>query len=231
MQDRSFDLPRYLSGLPMFRGLGAAELARLAAGSRTCRLRRGDSVFRVGQPCAELHITVTGQVKVFALSSAGQEKVIALAGPGVSFAEASVFTGEPYGVGAEALADTLLLIIGKAAVLAEIARDPNFALRMLAGVSRRIDALMDDVEAYALHSGLQRVISYLLHHLGGAQRDAMTISLPASKATIASRLSVSPEYFSRKLHELESAGLIGIEKKRAIRIHDSKRLQAYQAAA
>lgn len=222
-------MSRYLSVLPMFRDLGAPELARLAAASVVRRLRRGDIVFRAGQPCAGLHVTVTGQIKVFALSVSGQEKVIALAGHGVSFAEASVFTDEPYGVGAEALADTLLLTIDKQAVLAEVARHPGFALRMLAGVSRCIDTLINDVQAYALHSGLQRVIGYLLHHVGGAQPAAVTIRLPASKATIASRLSVSPEYFSRKLHELESAGLIRIDR-RAIRIHDSKRLQAYEAA-
>ena len=39
------------------------------------------------------------------------------------------------------------------------------------------------------------------------------MSLPASKATIASRLSLTPEYFSKVLHELESAGLIRIDKR------------------
>ena len=56
------------------------------------------------------------------------------------------------------------------------------------------------------------------------------MSLPVSKATIASRLSLTPEYFSRVLHELESAGLIEIDK-RDIRIVDSKRLAAYQPVA
>jgi CRP-like cAMP-binding protein len=43
--------------------------------------------------------------------------------------------------------------------------------------------------------------------------------LPASKATIASRLSLSPEQFSRVLHELGSAQLITIDL-RAIQILD-----------
>ena len=35
--------------------------------------------------------------------------------------------------------------------------------------------------------------------------EVITVSLPVSKATIASRLSLTPEYFSRVLHELEAA--------------------------
>ncbi len=49
-----------------------------------------------------------------------------------------------------------------------------------------------------------------------------------SKATIASRLSLTPEYFSRVLHELEAAGLIEVDK-RDIRILDPQRLVRYPA--
>ena len=232
MEARSFDLPRYLSVLPLFNELSAPELQRISQGSQLRRLARGDMVFRVGQPCAEFHVTVMGQVKLFAISAAGQEKVIELVGPGNSFAEALMFTGRPYIINAQALTDTLLLTISKHAVLTEIGHDPNFALRMLAGISRRLHGLVHDVEAYALHSGLQRVIGYLLRDLDlgeHADEGVVVVSLPVSKATIASRLSLTPEYFSRVLHELEAAGLIEIDK-RDIRILDSRRLAAYQPA-
>jgi CRP-like cAMP-binding protein len=174
---------------------------------------------------------VMGQVKLFALSPSGQEKVIEIVGPGNTFAEALMFTGRPYIVSAQALTDAQVLSVRKHAVLAEIERDPRFSLRMLAGISRRLHGLVHDVEAYALHSGLQRVIGYLLRDIDCEQHaaggDALTVSLPVSKATIASRLSLTPEYFSRVLHELESRGLIAIDK-RDIRILDAKRLAEYQ---
>ena len=230
MEARSFDLPRYLSVLPLFQEMKPPELQRLAAGCQLRRLARGDMVFHVGQPCEEFHVTAMGQIKLFALSPSGQEKVIELVGPGSSFAEALMFTGRPYIINAQALVDTLLLTVSKQAVLAEIDHDPRFALRMLAGISRRLHGLVRDVEGYALHSGLQRVIGYLLRDqdgMDGPCSAAVTVSLPVTKATIASRLSLTPEYFSRVLHELEAAGLIEIDK-RDIRILDSKRLAAYQ---
>ncbi|MEO7116784.1 MAG: Crp/Fnr family transcriptional regulator [Caldimonas sp.] len=227
MDVRTFDLPRYLSVLPLFNDMQPTELQRLADGSQLRRLARGDTVFHVGQPCEEFHVTVVGQVKLFAISPSGQEKVIELIGPGNSFAEAFMFIGRPYMVSAQALTDTLLLTIGKKAVLDEIAIDSRFALRMLAGISRRLHGLVHDVQGYALHSGLQRVIGYLLRERDENDSNSITVSLPVSKGTIASRLSLTPEYFSRVLHELEASGLIQIDK-REIRIPDANKLAAYQ---
>jgi CRP/FNR family transcriptional regulator, dissimilatory nitrate respiration regulator len=226
-----FDLPRYLSVLPLFHDVDAQDLKRLAEGCQLRRFTRGEAVFRVGQPCEEFHVAVTGQVKLFALSPAGQEKVIEIIGPGNSFAEALMFTGRPYIVSAQAISDSLVLTVRKQAVLCEIARDPRFCLRMLGGISRRLHGLVRDVEAYTLHSGAQRIIGYLLRDVaempeGGAPQP-VTVSLPVSKATVASRLSLTPEYFSRVLHELETRGLIVVDR-RDIRIPDPQRLAQYQ---
>lgn len=230
MDDRVFDVPRYLSVLPLFNDLSAPELDHVAAGSTLRRLSRGDFVFRVGEPCDGFHVIVTGQVKLFLLSPSGQEKVVEIMSDGQSFAEAVMFTDRPYFLSAQVLTDAVLLTVSKQVVFAEIERDHRFALRMLGGMSRRLHGLVRDVEAYALHSGRQRVIGYLLRDQGtdGAEFCGQrTVSLLASKATIASRLSLTPEYFSRVLHELEAQGLIEIDR-RDIRIPDPQRLSSYQ---
>ena len=88
---------------------------------------------------------------------------------------------------------------------------------------------MHDIESGALHSGIQRVIGYLLSEREPEKNTAsetFTVSLPVSKATLASRLSLTPEYFSKVLHELESQKLIEIDK-RDIRILDMTRLACY----
>ncbi|NWG76112.1 MAG: Crp/Fnr family transcriptional regulator [Rubrivivax sp.] len=228
MDARVFDIPRYLSTLPLFAALDADERQRLAEGCSVHKRGRGDAVFRVGEPCDGFHVVIYGQVKLFALAPSGQEKVIEIVGPGHSFGEALVFTDRPYVVNAQALVDTMLLTVGKDVVRREIERDPKLAMRMLAGLSMRLHGLIADVQAYSLHSGVQRVIGYLLRDRHAAEDDeVVTVSLPVSKATIASRLSLTPEYFSRVLHELEAAGLIEVDK-RDIRILDPQRLAGYQ---
>jgi len=122
-----------------------------------------------------------------------------------------------------------VLSVKKQAVLSEIESDPRFSLRMLAGISRRLHGLVRDVESAALHSGMQRVIGYLLRDLiidDSEPTQVKTVSLPVSKATIASLLSLTPEYFSRVLRELEDAGLIFVDK-RDIQIMDPKGLAHY----
>lgn len=231
MEIGDFNIPRFLAVLPLFSDLSPPELSRVAQGCQVRRLSRGDTIFRYGEPCEEFHVVVTGQVKLYALSSSGQEKVIELVGPGHTFAEALMFTSKPYILNAQALSNTLLLTVGKQAMLEEIERDPRFSLRMLAGISRRLHGLVHDIESGALHNGMQRVIGYLLREQQSddtVNSEAYTVSLPVSKATIASRLSLTPEYFSKVLHELEAERLIEIDK-RDIRIIDVGRLATYGA--
>lgn len=232
MDAASFDVPRYLSLLPLFAELPAPELNRLADSCQARRLARGDTVFRAGQRCDEFHLVVTGRIKLFALSSAGQEKVIELVGPGSSFAEALMFSDAPCTISAQALTDTLVLGFGKAAVRDLIDRDPAFAMRLLSGMSRQMLGLIHDVQSHALSSGLERVVDFLLRtpsSQAAAACGAITVSLPASKATVASRLSLTPEYFSRVLRELETSGLIAVER-RNIRIRDTAALAGYAMA-
>ena len=224
-----FDMPRYLSVLPMFSDLSQQERERLAQGCQLRRISRGEMVFRSGEPCESFHVVVLGQVKLYVSSPSGQEKIIELVGPGHSFAEAMMFLETPYFLNAQALADSLLVCVSKNAVFKEIEQDPRFSMHMLAGISRRLHGLVRDVEGYALHSGMQRLIGYLLRDVEDEDLCAVgivTVSLPVSKATIASRLSLTPEYFSRVLHELEAEKLIEIDK-REIRILDVKRLASY----
>ena len=228
LDTRNFDIPRFVSVLPLFSDLDAAEVERLAAGCQLRRFERGEMVFRMGEPCESFHVVVVGQVKLYVISPAGQEKVIELVAPGHSFAEALMFLGKPCLVNAQALADSLVLTVQRQTVLNELQHDSRFALRMLAGLSRRLHGLVHDVQAYSLQSGVQRVIGYLLRDQGVDEGgEAVTVSLPVSKATVASRLSLTPEYFSRVLRELEQAKLIEIDK-RDIHILDVGRLAAYQ---
>ena len=232
MDISEFNIPRFLATQALFSHLSPEELTRVAAGCVVRRLARGDTVFRYGEPCNEFHVVVLGQVKLFALSPAGQEKVIELVSPGHSFAEALMFTGKPYILNAQALTSTLLLSVGKQVILNEILLDPRFSMRMLAGISRRLHGLVHDIESGALHTGMQRVIGYLLRDVpvdGALGNEPHTVSLPVSKATIASRLSLTPEYFSKVLHELETAGLIRIDK-RDILITDPASLGQYGMA-
>jgi CRP-like cAMP-binding protein len=217
-----------LAHVPMFRGLSRADLARIAAGTTSVRADRGEILFQRGDPCTGFHYIAFGQVKLALTTPAGAEKVIEIMGPGRTFGEAVMFTANPYPVSATALTDSLLLHVRSQALFAELERDPQLARRLLAALSARLHMMVKDVEALTLHSAAQRVIGYLAR-LCDEQGEASCVSLPAQKSLVASALNLTPEYFSRILHELEDAGLVRIDGRR-IEILDAVALRAYGSA-
>jgi len=221
--------PAQVAGLlahaPIFKGLSADELARIAAGTRQVHAERGAVLFHRGEPCVGFHVVAYGQVKLAIPSAEGAEKVVEILGPGRSFGEAVMFLGNPYFVTATALADSLLLHVGREAVLAELERDPRLARRMLAALSMRLHMLLKDVESMTLHSATQRVIGYLAR-LQDESAEPGRVTLPAQKSFIASRLNLTPEYFSRILGQLASEGIIRVDG-RDVAIVDADRLRLF----
>ncbi|WP_305824756.1 Crp/Fnr family transcriptional regulator [Massilia brevitalea] len=215
---------QFLKRLPLFADLSAEQLDTVAAATSELRAARGQVIFKRGDPCNGFHTVIYGNVKLYFVSSQGDEKVVELIGPNQSFGEALMFMDRPYIVQAEALADCMLLHVQKQVIYDEIERSPAFSRRMLSGMSRRLHGLISDVESYSLRSGSQRIVGYLLKD-DPVQGEEMTLSV--SKKMIASRLNLSPEYFSRVLHDMAGHGLLSING-RSVTILDTERLRAYE---
>ena len=215
-----------LARVPLLSGLNPDEIAAIARGTRDVRTARGDILFHKGDQPTGFHLIAEGQIKLGFTSSSGAEKVIDIMGPGQTFGEAAMFNDRPYPVFAQALIDSRLLHISRQAVLDSLERDPGVARRMIAALSTRLHHLIADVESYSLHSGRQRIIGYLLRDNAESNSRTLTVTLPASKGTIASRLNLTQEHFSRILHELSEARLITVEG-RKIAIPDVDKLRGY----
>jgi CRP-like cAMP-binding protein len=225
-QDR---ICKLLTHVPLLSGLSPDNIARFARGVREQKFERGEVLFHRGDPCHGFHLLLAGQIKLAFTSTEGHEKVVEIIRPGYTFGEAVMFMDKPYIVMAQALADSKLLHISKNVVFEEIDRDPAFSRMIIAGLSQRLRHLISDVETYSLRSGRDRIIGYLLREEkldGGTSSTAgrVSIRLPTSKGTIASRLNLTQEHFSRILNELSGDGLIEVEG-RTIHITDIERLR------
>jgi len=224
----------FIAKLPLFGELSPEQRARIAAGARMIRLARGEMLFRRGDPAAGTYIVCYGRLKLSFVSPTGVEKVIQIIEQGESFGEAVMFLEVPHVVGAQALADSLLLLVPKETVFENIDREPLFARRMLAGLARRLHQLVADVEAYSTRSGTERLIGFLLRDFVGAGAEdgapgpqgSMDIELPVAKGVIASRLNLTQEHLSRILHDLSSLGLIEVHGRR-IHVRDVERLRRH----
>ncbi len=216
-----------LHRLPLFSGLDESELRLLLPDVREYKVGPHEMLFQKGDMLRGIHMMVKGQAKLFLPSAQGTEKVIAMVNGGNAFGEAVVFLDKPVPVSAQATQNSELLIVSKDALLALVDRNPVFARKMLASISMRLHELMSDMETCTLMSSVQRVVCFLSHQTPEKTSVQYEVTLDTSKQTLASRLNLAPETFSRALSHLVTAGLIEV-KGRTIRILDAQRLKVFQ---
>ncbi|MGT2457211.1 Crp/Fnr family transcriptional regulator [Cupriavidus basilensis] len=221
------NLEGLLGSLPLFRNLDTEQLTELAGSCHEVRVSKHSHLFRRGDAAAGLYVVAVGQIKLALPSVHGNpEKIVEFFGPGEAFGEAVMFLDRPYLVDAQALDDTLLILLDKKDIFAAIDRDPSFARRMLAGLSMRLHTLVQDIETVNLHNSQQRVIGYLLN----GPREGNLTRFAVNKNLIASKLGLSPATLSRTLQRLSEAALISVAGPEVV-IHDIQALQRRFAGA
>jgi CRP/FNR family transcriptional regulator, dissimilatory nitrate respiration regulator len=201
-----------LKALPLFHALEAASLARLAAAAQRRSVQRGERIFSRGDAPTGMYVLVYGQVRLLGRGRGGGERLAGVVNAGQSFGEPVMFLERPALVDAEAATDALLLHLPKEAVFAEVERSPHFSRRVIAGLSARIEALVQERERQDSGGGRARLADYLRRQAGA--RPEATFTLPATKASIAAHLYLTPEHFSRLLHDMADEGLLRIEGRR-----------------
>ncbi len=210
-----------------FQGLPREALRWIAGGCHARTVPRDQLIYDKGQTLSGFYMVVSGRVKLAVLSPGGAERVLDIVLPGQTFAESAAFLGRPCPLSAQALTDSQLLFVDLSRVRRAIERWPEVAFRMLTLLAERSQRLTADLEACCLQSAAQRVAGLLLREAASdpALPDCAELTLPASKAVMASSLNLSPETFSRELHALARKGLIEV-KRRVIRIPSLRTLRS-----
>lgn len=132
-----------LKSVFVFSGLEDALLAQLTDQLKEARFGAGESVFREKVPADSFFIVESGEVVITKELAPGQEKVLAVLGPGSVFGEMAFFSDSPRTANAAARADTLLWKVERSAFMEFIARQPAAGLRILSGL---LQVTMDRLE-------------------------------------------------------------------------------------
>lgn len=229
VDDRAHALRRVV----MFAGLSEAHRRTVAAASQSVQLRRSEVLFLQGTHPSAMYVVVSGVMELSLANADGDRKVLEIIGAGQSLGEAVLFLQRPFPVDARALAATSLVRVPASIIDELIDSDTGFARAMLASMSVRLHNRVRDIEMFTLATARQRVVGFLLGQLASAHdgaerhgecmnqppldagvRDGGIVVLPASKATVASRLGMSPETLSRTLTELAQSGAVVVDGKR-----------------
>jgi CRP-like cAMP-binding protein len=209
---------------PLFSGVGPESLRLLLAKATVHEIARGTTVFLQGDPAEAFFVVLDGWIKLYRLSSTGEEAVVAVFTRGQSFAEAAAFAPGAFPVSAETATDARLLRIPTGNLEQLIRQMPDIALAMLASTSRHLHALVQQIEQLKTHTGAQRVAEFLVS-LCPVAEGSCTIGLPYDKGLIAARLGMKPESLSRAFSKLSGYG-VRIQHNTAV-IQDVRRLHGY----
>ena len=141
----SVDLQQILGRIPLFRELDPVQRAALARGCRFLKVERGDIVVHRGEPAIGFYYVIQGRVKLILTSPVGGEKVVEIVREGGTFGEAVMFINRPYPVNAQATEPSHLIYVARESIIQGLEQAPDFAFKMLAGLSVRLHGLIGDV--------------------------------------------------------------------------------------
>jgi CRP-like cAMP-binding protein len=110
------DTLAFLREVRLFKDVDLPELTVLGESLRERTLRRGQVLFRDGDPGEEMFIVVRGSVVISKPVKERVEQVLNRAGPGDFFGEMSLFDRAPRSATLQAESDVTLLVLDRAAL-------------------------------------------------------------------------------------------------------------------
>lgn len=199
---------------PLFTGLTPEEIRALSGRITNKHFQRGEILFNEGDRCLGLFLVASGKIRIFKLSPAGREQVLAVEEPGGSFAELPVFDGGSYPASASALEDAELLFISRKDFQDFCREHPDVALKVIAVVGSRLRRLVAIIEELSFTTVRQRLISVLLRlaeESGAHTKHGIRLELPKSHQDLAAELGTVRELVSRNLSRLQAEGFLELD--------------------
>lgn len=217
----------------LFASLSPAEMRALAARISKRSFQRDEQLFAEGDACSGMFLVATGKVRIFKLSPSGRQQVLAVEGPGSSFAELPVFDGGNYPATVSAMEDTEVLFISRMDFQNFCREHPEVALKVIAVVGSRLRRLVGIIEELSFTTVRQRLIALILRlaqESGVPSRSGIRIELTRSHEDLASELGTVRELVSRNLSRLHAEGFLDVEGRKIV-VKDVPGLKREQAAA
>ena len=216
-----------LRDIPLFSELSIEQLRKISSFSKIKRFTKNEIIFNENNAYVGFYVLLKGTVKVYKISSKGKESVVHIIKPLTAFADIPLFEGGNYPVSAEALEESLALLIPKEQFLELIHNEPEISLKMLAGFAKRLKSLINQLEDISSNEVPNRLAKYLLREIkisGTENLPEPFIKLSVPKSTVASYIGTITETLSRALKKLQNEKIIRVSGKK-IFITDLKKLK------
>jgi CRP-like cAMP-binding protein len=203
-----------LGACDLFSHLDEEALSRVARTMRRRRYRKGEVLFHQGDLGDNLHVLVSGSVKIALASEEGEEAILVTLRPYRTFGELSLLDGGPRSASAVALEPTETWSLPRPALLALAGEDPairDALLRSIAGVLRRVTGQVEELHFLDMAGRLAARLAALARE---AEPDAASVRLPwpYTQSDVAAMIGGTRQSVNRLLADLVDEGLIAFER-------------------
>ena len=190
-------------------------------------LEKNEMLYECGYEAEHFFLIRTGQITLFQTSLDGNEKVVDIFEAGEVFAETAMFTnGQGYPTNARAGAVTELFYFDVNNFKAKLKQSNEMCFSMLSEMGNRLQKQTQEIVDLSIHDAQYRLIRYLLNKCCNDNKEQCkpVVILSTTKSQLASRLSITPETFSRIISRLKKQGLLEINDV-TITLKDPAKLQ------
>ncbi len=201
-----------LEQAPLFSVLRGEDIRDLADKFHVVRYRKGEVIFREGEPAERLFLIAGGRVKLTIASPAGQELMIAVLGRGQIFGELAVVDRGLREMDARAMEDATFFSLMSDQFWTIIEGRPALARRLLELMGRRLrraDQAAQDLVFFDAPTRLARKLLDLAEEHGSpSQGGGVRIDTRVTQEEIAQMVGVSRESANRLIASFAGRGWI-----------------------
>ena len=200
-----------LRSVPLFADLEEGELERFSHVAVPRSFPAGTRVFHEGDSSDACYIVSEGSFRVTREHSDGRAITLATLGPGEIFGELAMLDGDRRSASAESITDGTLLALPANDVRSLLARNPEIALKLVAGLVRRLRAANARLSRQSFQTVPSRVAGILLQLSRdgqGEDGEEVEVTIRMNQTDLAQLAGTSRESVSRFLAELERAGVV-----------------------
>lgn len=215
------DITNFLSKIFLFESLSKDQIELVEASTSMKRIAKSEHLFMEGQLASAFFIIVSGKVKIYKLSVAGNEQILHIQTTGDLVAEAAIFDRQAYPAFCQALEDTLLIRISKDNFLQLLRHHPEITFKIMSSYSRRLRQFVAMIEELLLHDIKSRTANHLITN-STVEQNQNVYTLSLSKKDLASVLGTIPETLSRTLQFFKKEKIISEQENKIIILNPIK---------
>jgi CRP-like cAMP-binding protein len=201
-----------LEQAPLFSVLHPHDLETLATKFHPIRYRRGEVIFREGEPAERLFLIDVGAVKLSTASPTGQEMLIGLLQRGQIFGELEVIDRGPRAMDARAMQASTVYGLDSEMFWTLLENRPALARRLLELMARRLrraDQTSQDLVFFDAPTRLARKLLQLADEHGEANEEAaVRITVRVTQEELAQMIGVTRESANRLVASFTGRGWI-----------------------